>query len=197
MRIIGLTGNIASGKSLVSNILKELGAEIIDMDNIGKEIQDSNYQHSVESLIKAFGNVIAKNGKINRKKLGEIVFGKQEMLKKLNDIMIPLMTNKLRESIKFHKNAKILIIDAALLFEAGWDRFTDEVWVVYVSRDIQMVRLKKREQIDNSEATKRIQAQMDILEKIRKADVVIDNTKDLEYLKQQVLTLWEKETSSI
>ncbi len=119
------------------------------------------------------------------------------MLKKLNDIMIPLMTNKLCESIELHKNAKILIIDAAILFEAGWDRFTDKVWVVYVSRDIQMDRLKKREQMENSEASKRIQAQMDILEKIRKADVVIDNTKDLEYLKKQVMTLWDKEISSI
>ncbi len=194
MKIIGLTGNIASGKSSVSKILKELGAEVIDMDSIAKEIQDENYDNVLDKIRNRFGDSVVINNKLNRKKLAQIVFSNQDALKALNDIMVPLMTEKLLKEIEKQKKlqTKIIIIDAAILLEAEWNRYVDKLWVVYTPYEIQMKRLTEREKIALDEANMRIEAQMNINEKIMKADVVIDNSKDFKHLYKQVKTLWEK-----
>jgi dephospho-CoA kinase len=196
--IIGLTGNIASGKSAISYFLKSLGAEVIDMDKIGKQIQEANYKNVVQKIINRFGGDIIKNGKIDRKELGNIVFSHREALNDLNSIMIPLMTEKLQHIIQINikKNTKVLVIDAAILFEANWDRLADEIWVVCVPRDIQIKRLVQREKITNKEAVMRVDSQLSILEKINKADIVIDNSKDLESIKLKVFQLWQNIKSS-
>lgn len=195
MKIIGLTGNIASGKSSVSKILQELGADVLDMDIIGKSIQEVNFENVIESIKKSFGKeVVQENNKLNRKGLSKIVFSNNKALKELNRIMVPPMTHKLLEYIKEKKKEKkkIVVIDAAILFEAGWDTIVDEIWVVYTPENIQKKRLIEREGLTNDEALARIKSQMDIKEKIKKAKYVIDNSKDFEFLKEQVLKLWVK-----
>ena len=199
MKIIGLTGNIASGKSAISYILKNLGAEVVDMDKIGKQIQELNYKKVIEKIEKRFGKEIIENEKINRKKLGSIVFSDQQALIDLNSIMIPLMTEKLKRTIDENrkKETKVLVVDAAILFEANWDKFVDYVWVVYVPRETQINRLIKREKITQEEAIMRVDSQESIDEKIEKADVVIDNSKNLEAVKLKILELWNVITISI
>jgi len=199
MKIIGLTGNIASGKSAISYILKNLGAEVLDMDKIGKQIQELNYKKVIEKIEKRFGKEIIENEKINRKKLGSIAFSDKQALIDLNSIMIPLMTEKLKRTIDENrkKETKVLVVDAAILFEANWDKFVDYVWVVYVPRETQINRLIKREKITQEEAIMRVDSQESIDEKIEKADVVIDNSKNLEAVKLKILELWNVITISI
>jgi len=199
MKIIGLTGNIASGKSAISYILKNLGAEVVDMDKIGKQIQELNYKKVIEKIEKRFGKEIIENEKINRKKLGSIAFSDKQALIDLNSIMIPLMTEKLKRTIDENrkKETKVLVVDAAILFEANWDKFVDYVWVVYVPRETQINRLIKREKITQEEAIMRVDSQESIDEKIEKADVVIDNSKNLEAVKLKILELWNVITISI
>ena len=199
MKIIGLTGNIASGKSAISYILKNLGAEVLDLDKIGKQIQEVNYKKVIEKIEKRFGKEIIENEKINRKKLGSIAFSDKQALIDLNSIMIPLMTEKLKRTIDENrkKETKVLVVDAAILFEANWDKFVDYVWVVYVPRETQINRLIKREKITQEEAIMRVDSQESIDEKIEKADVVIDNSKNLEAVKLKILELWNVITISI
>jgi dephospho-CoA kinase len=199
MKIIGLTGNIASGKSAISYILKNLGAEVVDMDKIGKQIQEVNYKKVIEKIEKRFGKEIIENEKINRKKLGSIAFSDKQALIDLNSIMIPLMTEKLKRTIDENrkKETKVLVVDAAILFEANWDKFVDYVWVVYVPRETQINRLIKREKITQEEAIMRVDSQESIDEKIEKADVVIDNSKNLEAVKLKIFELWNAITISI
>ncbi len=199
MKVIGLTGNIASGKSFISEFLKSLGAEVIDMDKIGKEIQDKNIGNVMEKIREIFGGKFVKNGKIDRRLLGNYVFSNKEALEKLNSIMIPLMTERLRKILyeKEKKGAKVVVIDAAILFEAGWDKFADEVWVVYTPKEKQLERLMKREKISEEEAEIRINAQTDIKEKMKRATYVINNSSDTEAVKDQVLKLWNRVENSI
>jgi dephospho-CoA kinase len=199
MKIIGLTGNIASGKSAISYILKNLGAEVVDMDKIGKQIQEVNYKKVIEKIEKRFGKEIIESEKINRKKLGSIAFSDKQALIDLNSIMIPLMTEKLKRTIDENrkKETKVLVVDAAILFEANWDKFVDYVWVVYVPRETQINRLIKREKITREEAIMRVDSQESIDEKIEKADIVIDNSKDLEVVKLKIFELWDAITTSI
>ena len=199
MKIIGLTGNIASGKSAISYILKNLGAEVLDLDKIGKQIQELNYKKVIEKIEKRFGKEIIENEKINRKKLGSIAFSDKQALIDLNSIMIPLMTEKLKRTIDENrkKETKVLVVDAAILFEANWDKFVDYVWVVYVPRETQINRLIKREKITQEEAIMRVDSQESIDEKIEKADVVIDNSKNLEAVKLKIFELWNAITTSI
>ena len=198
MKIIGLTGNIASGKSFVSSVLKELGAFIIDMDKIGRMIQEQNYRNVLEKIREVFGDgIFESDGTLNRKALGEIVFKDRDKLEKLNEIMYPLMEERLIEEIEYAKSvAEVIVVDAAILIEAGWDKLVDEVWVVYAPKNLQLKRLVEREKIDSTSALSRIDAQMPIEEKIKCGDVVINNSEDMEKLKQVVIDLWKRRVLS-
>ena len=198
MKIIGLTGNIASGKSEISKMLSSLGAKVIDMDSIGKEIQAQNKGRVVDRIVQTFGTKFFKDGKLDRHALGNYIFSNEEALEKLNEIMIPEMTKELERmlDIERRKNTEIVVIDAAILFEAGWDKFADEVWVVYTPKMLQIRRLVNREQITKDEAEIRVNAQMPIEEKIKRADFVIDNSKDLNSVKRQVIYLWNRVKNS-
>ncbi len=199
MKVIGLTGNIASGKSEVSKILSNLGAVVIDMDNIGKGIQRKNKGGVMDKIITTFGNKFIKNGRFDRRTFGNYVFSDKEALSKLNEIMIPVMTEELKKILNdlSKEGIKVVVVDAAILFEAGWDKFADEVWVVYTPKALQLKRLRKRENISEDEALIRIEAQMPIEEKIHRADFVIDNSGDLATVEEQVLQLWNRVKNSI
>lgn len=187
MRIIGLTGNIASGKSKISEYLKTKGYKIIDADLIGKTILKDEFIKN--KLIRIFGKeILNDDNSINRKKLGTIVFSSRKNLEKLNRITLPILTKKVKKKINEYKRKKekIVILDAAILIEARWDKIVDEIWVVYTNPDIQLERLIKRENYTIDEAKKRIFAQMDINTKLKYADVIINNSFDWEKTKSQI-----------
>ncbi|MEF3245097.1 MAG: dephospho-CoA kinase [Caldisericaceae bacterium] len=199
MKVIGLTGNIASGKSAVSKFLKELGAEVIDLDSLAKSLQDSNYLGVIDKIKQTFGDkVILYDNILNRKLLAKIVFHNKDELKKLNDIMIPVLTEKLILEIERHREigTNFLVLDAAILFEAEWDKLADITVVICIPKELQLKRLIEREQIDEFEALARINAQMPIEEKIKKADIVIKNTGTIEELKEKVIEVWKKKILS-
>ncbi|MBP7139987.1 MAG: dephospho-CoA kinase [Caldisericia bacterium] len=187
MRIIGLTGNIASGKSKISEYLKTKGFKIIDADLIGKTILEDEFIKN--RLVRVFGTeIMNKDGSIDRKKLGTIAFSSKENLEKLNRITLPLLSKKIKKRINEYKRkkTKLIVLDAAILIEAKWNKIVDEVWVVYTNPEVQLDRLIKRENYSIEEAKNRIDAQMDIDEKLKYADVIINNSFDWENTKQQV-----------
>ncbi|HOC53134.1 MAG TPA: dephospho-CoA kinase [Caldisericia bacterium] len=187
MRIIGLTGNIASGKSKISEYLKTKGFKIIDADLIGKTILEDEFIKN--RLVRVFGTeIMNKDGSIDRKKLGTIAFSSKENLEKLNRITLPLLSKKIKKKINEYKRkkTKLIVLDAAILIEAKWNKIVDEVWVVYTNPEVQLDRLIKRENYSIEEAKNRIDAQMDIDEKLKYADVIINNSFDWENTKQQV-----------
>ncbi len=187
MRIIGLTGNIASGKSKISEYLKTKGFKIIDADLIGKTILEDEFIKN--RLVRVFGTeIMNKDGSIDRKKLGTIGFSSKENLEKLNRITLPLLSKKIKKRINEYKRkkTKLIVLDAAILIEAKWNKIVDEVWVVYTNPEVQLDRLIKRENYSIEEAKNRIDAQMDIDEKLKYADVIINNSFDWENTKQQV-----------
>lgn len=187
MRIIGLTGNIASGKSKISEYLKTKGFKIIDADLIGKTILEDEFIKN--RLVRVFGTeIMNKDGSIDRKKLGTIAFSSKENLEKLNRITLPLLSKKIKKRINEYKRkkTKLIVLDAAILIEAKWNKIVDEVWVVYTNPEVQLDRLIKKENYSIEEAKNRIDAQMDIDEKLKYADVIINNSFDWENTKQQV-----------
>ena len=175
--IIGITGSIACGKSTVSNYLKSKGYIVIDADKIGHEALDDDYVK--EKLILAFGNEILEDNKINRQKLGELVFGSSSNLNVLNSIVHPEIRKKILEKIDKNNDKELIFIDVALLFEAKFDDLVDKIIVVYVDENIQLTRLMKRNSITQEEALNRIKSQMSSIEKVKLADYTINNNLDV------------------
>lgn len=195
VRIIGLTGGIASGKSTVSNMLRELGAIIIDADQIAKKIVKQD-RPALAEIKKFFGKeVIFEDGNLNRKKLGTIVFNNSYLLKKLNEITHPYIIKEIIDVINWYKktcNNRVIILDAALLIEMDLIYLVEEVWLISVPKEVQINRLIQRENISADDAKKRIDAQMPLDEKKQYAHIIIDNSKDIDYLKAQVEQNWSK-----
>lgn len=196
MIVIGLTGGIASGKSTVTALLKEKGAVIIDADKIAREIMSKGEPAWFE-VLNYFGDEILNDDRsdIDRKKLASIVFSDKAKLEALNSITHPKIIEEIKRQVEEYKKAgkKIIVIDAALLIEAGLDKIVDEVWVVAVNEDVQLQRLVAREKdITKDEALKRIKSQMPLAEKLKFADRVIDNNSSIEETKNQVDKIWTK-----
>lgn len=188
---IGLTGNIASGKSVVAGILRECGAAVLDADLVGKNILVENVEGALERVRAAFGDRIFDGNQLDRHVLGNLVFGHPDLLTKLNCIMMPIMTRRIAsELMQLHRISTIVVLDAAILIEAGWQNLVDEIWVVKASKEEQLERLMTRDHLSHDEAVNRIEAQMPLDEKLAFADVVIDNTMDVEQTRRQVKTLW-------
>ena len=175
--IIGITGSIACGKSTVSNYLKSKGYIVIDADKIGHEALDDDYVK--EKLILAFGNEILEDNKINRQKLGELVFGNSINLNILNSIIHPEIRKKILEEIDKNNDKELIFIDVALLFEAKFDDLVDKIIVVYVDKNTQLTRLMKRNSISEKEALNRIMSQMSSIEKAKLGDYTINNNLDV------------------
>lgn len=175
--IIGITGSIACGKSTVSNYLKSKGYVVIDADKIGHEALDNGYVR--EKLVLVFGKEIQENNKIDRQKLGNLVFGNTSNLNILNSIIHPEIRKMILEEINKNKDKEIIFIDIALLFEAKFDDLVDKIIVVYVDENIQLTRLMKRNSITQEEALNRIKSQMSSIEKVKLADYTINNNLDV------------------
>lgn len=195
--IIGLTGGIVSGKSTVARMFKDLGAKIVDADKLGHKVilpQGAAWKR----IIKIFGkDILQKDQTINREKLGKIVFANQNLLKKLNKITHPEIIKLIKKEINLAKDdskeeKKILIIDAALVYETKIDRLMDKIIVVYLDEEEQLKRLIKRNNLSKKEALQKIKSQIPLKEKIEIADYVIDNSNSLGKTKEQVETIWQK-----
>ena len=182
--IIGITGSIACGKSTVSNYLKSKGYIVIDADKIGHEALDDDYVK--EKLILAFGNEILEDNKINRQKLGELVFGNSSNLNVLNNIIHPEIRKKILEKIDKNNDKELIFIDVALLFEAKFDDLVDKIIVVYVDENTQLTRLMKRNSISKKEALSRIVSQMSPIEKAKLGDYTVNNNLDVINTYEQV-----------
>ncbi|MDA8234502.1 MAG: dephospho-CoA kinase [Clostridia bacterium] len=195
MRIIGLTGGIASGKSTVSRMLKELGAYIFDADLIAKEAVAPG-QCALQEIVKAFGQeVLLPDGSLDRKKLGTMVFSDPEKLAVLNEITHPRVKEKITCGLEALKSCSrngdmVAVVDAPLLIESGMTEMVDEVWLVAVKEELQVKRVMDRDGLSIEETRRRLAYQMPLKDKLPYADIVIDNNGTLEETYQQVLNLW-------
>ena len=192
--LIGLTGGIASGKSTVSNYLKELGAKIIDGDIIARAVVVPE-KPAWKAIVETFGNeILLADLSLNRLKLGEIVFNNKKAKELLENIISPYIAAEINKQLNSFKKVKniIVVLDLPLLYENNWDKITDENWVVFVEQDIQIKRLCDRNNFTIEQALSRINNQLPLFKKAGKANVVIDNNFDIENTKQQVLANWQE-----
>jgi len=195
--IIGLTGGIVGGKSTVATMCRDLGAKIIDADILGHSVI-LPYKPAWKKIVKLFGEDILGNDRtIDREKLGKIVFADQVLLKKLNEMTHPEIIKLIKKEInlarsKTYNQEKILVIDAALIYEAKIDRLMDKIIVVYIDEDEQIKRLIKRNNLSKDEALQRVKSQIPMKEKIKMADYVIDNSNSLDTTREQVKKIWQE-----
>ena len=193
MLTIGLTGGIGTGKSVVANLLVQQGALIIDADRLGHEAY-TPHSEAWEAVVAAFGtDILTSEGEIDRRKLGGIVFADETQLERLNGIMHPLMAKMVehRKAAFDAGGVAVTVVEAAVLFEAGWDSLVDEVWTTHASESTVVQRLFERNGLDEAEARKRINSQMSATERNRRSDVLVDNSGDLTALEQTVKNLWK------
>ena len=186
-KIIGLTGSISTGKTQVSNFLREKGEKVIDADLIAREVVD--LENVKEKIKKAFGENIYVDDKLDRSGLAEIVFRDEEKRQILNEIEHPEIYRIILEEVKKSKGR--VFVDIPLLFESEelnkkYGLVFDEVWLVYVNREKQIERLAKRDGISKDYALEKINSQLSVEEKKRLADVIIDNSSTLSETFRQV-----------
>ncbi len=189
-KIYGLTGSIATGKSFVSSIFQQLGAEIIDADKIAKQIVEKG-SPVLEEIKKAFGDEsINKDGTLNRQFIRKMITESETARKTLNSITHPAIIEKENQLVEQSKN-KLIIVDAALLIESGSYKRFEKIILVYCKPKIQIERLMKRDNLDYKTAEKHIKMQMSIEEKRKYANYIIDNSSTKENTKKQVVKLYE------
>ncbi|PGL69167.1 dephospho-CoA kinase [Bacillus sp. AFS055030] len=193
-KIFGLTGSIASGKSTVSNFLKELNVPIVDADVIAKEVVEIG-QPAYKQIVEAFGSeILLDSGEINRPLLGSIIFNNKEKRLQLNEIVHPEVRRVMKEQAdRYIKQGEpLVILDIPLLYEGNSIELVEKVIVVTVSEENQLKRLMKRNGLSKEDALLRIASQIPVKEKEARADYVINNNGDIEDTKKQVKDLLNK-----
>ena len=177
--VIGITGGIGSGKSVVTSLLRDkFGAAVIDTDTIGHEVIEIG-KSAYKKVIETFGNkVLAKDGSIDRKKVGSLVFSNQELLCKLNDIIHPAVEMEVDKRIDefIKKNYKYIALETALLIKVGYNRKCDKVWFVYADKDIRLKRLYNNRGVEKEKAIKIFESQNSEEEFRDIADDIINNS---------------------
>jgi len=194
MKVIGLTGGIGSGKSTVSRFLAELGAVILNADEVGHKAFKPDTE-IWRKVVAAFGRqILTPDGNIDRKKLGDIVFGNPESLSRLNQIMHPRMYALVKAQLEEYRRQgmRVVVLEAPLLLEAGWTSLVDEVWVTTSPEATVLKRLEERTGLSQAESLTRIRSQLPSAERVRHADVVINTDCDLDELKSKVKELWQR-----
>jgi dephospho-CoA kinase len=192
--VIGLTGGIASGKSVVSGMLAERGALVIDADKVGHEAYAKG-SGCYEKVVSAFGqDVVGPDGEIDRKALGGKVFGDPVQRKRLESIVWPWMRETMdRRLAKIRaEGTPVVLLEAAVLIEADWTPIVDRVWVVIVPPELARERIMARNQLSAEQADARIAAQLTNDERVKHAQVVIENAGTLDELRAKVDAEWEK-----
>lgn len=184
--IVGLTGGIAMGKTTISQFLKSKAIPVVDADQIAHEIL--TVDEVKVKLMDTFGeSILDKNQNIDRRKLGPIVFNDQRQLEKLNIIVQPYIRTEIASQLDTFSASKVVVLDAPVLFEQGYEKMVDYLMVIKTSAQIQVERLMQRDSLNEIDAQKRIQAQMPIEEKVKKADIVIDTSGTIEETRSQVV----------
>lgn len=194
MYVIGLTGGIGSGKSTVAAILEEQGAVVLNADLVGHEVYLPG-RPAWQEIVDAFGrNVLAPDGTIDRKKLGAAVFSDPRALKRLNRIVHPRMKGMMREKLAEldRGGVEVAVLEAALLFDAGWDDLADEVWVTVAPPEVAAQRAAQRSGVPVEHVLERIKAQMSNEERLRRSHVVIDTSGDLNATERQTVQEWQR-----
>ncbi|MDD5434635.1 MAG: dephospho-CoA kinase [Nitrospira sp.] len=195
MPFIGLTGGIASGKSVVAGILKSLGAYIIDADVIARGLVKQGLP-AWQEIVEVFGKeILSGDGNINRTQLGSIVFKDPAKRETLNSILHPKILEEAarrKKEIEENDPEAIIIFDVALLIETGSLNLVDAVILVYTDEELQIKRLMERNGFTREEALARINAQLPVEDKKRFADYMIDTSKPIEVVEQQAVEIFKK-----
>jgi|TARA_B100001964_G_scaffold50429_1_gene56813 dephospho-CoA kinase len=195
MLLIGLTGGIASGKTTVSNMFVKLGAHLIDADVIARDVVKPD-KPAWKEIVSAFGESVLDDKKeIIREKLAAAIFNSPEKRKQLEAITHPRIIeeeNRLINEIRKNNKPGIIILDAALLIEAGHHNRVDKLIVVYLNKNTQIKRLRKRDSLSFADAKKRLDSQMSLNEKVNLANYVIDNGKSTDESEKQVSQIYKK-----
>jgi dephospho-CoA kinase len=195
MILVGLTGGIASGKSLVSKILKDLGAYLIDADKIAHQVIQPR-RPAYQEILKQFGkSILRKDGTIDRSRLGKLVFAdpaKRANLEKIIHPRVFAIEEARRKQISKKDPRAVIIFDAPLLIETHAHEWMDRVILVYADRKTQLKRLMDRDHLDTKEAKRRISAQLSNREKKKVADFIIDGSRSTKEVAEQTKTIFEK-----
>ena len=195
MKIIGLTGGIACGKSTVSAELRALGAAIIDADALAHELSQP-HQPIYNAYVERFGReIVTAYGTLDRAAIARRVFADPAVRAEVEAIAHPIIRSAAEARLRAARdeNKRAAVLDVPLLFEAGWDALADETWVVALPREEQLARLLARDtSMDAGEARARIAAQMPLAEKCARADVVIDNSGTVEEIREYIGKLWKE-----
>ncbi len=193
MIVIGLTGGIGSGKSTVTGFLADLGAEVMDADKIGHELLQPDTE-TAKAVIVAFGQDIVKpDGEIDRAELGKKVFGDPEALKRLNAIVHPSLLQRLVDRVEEQRGTgtKVVVVEAAIMIEAGWQSLADETWVTLAPEDTVVGRVMAAKGLTEDQVRARIRSQMPVEEKAKLATVIVDTQGSLEEVRGRVEELWQ------
>jgi len=189
LKVIGLTGGIASGKSTVSNYLIDKGYRVIDADMIARDVVKKG-SRALDEIVKAFGErILNADSTLNRKKLRAIVFNNKNALNDLENITHPLIINEIKKNIQMLRNKKevsTVFLDCPLLFEMALEGLVDEVWLVSTTINHQIERIVQRDSTNALEAQKIIDQQMSLDEKAKRCDVIIENNDTIASLKSQI-----------
>ena len=189
---IGLTGGIASGKSTVGAMLRQMGAVVIDTDWIAHEVTAPGSGALMEMSRRYGTDIVKEDGSLRRDAVGKIVFSDPVEKKWLEALLHPLIRAEAEKQAQaaFEAGQRVVVMDVPLLFESGWNGKVDEIWTVYTPQAIQEVRLQRRDGYTDSEIADRLASQWPIDEKAKRADVVIDNTGLPESTRRQVEVAW-------
>lgn len=189
MKVIGLTGGIASGKTTITNYLISKGIKVIDGDLVARQVVEKGSVGLAE-IISHFGqDYLTADGSLDRKKLGSLVFKNPSKLEELNGIIHPLVRQEFIKEIKEERlsgKRKFIVLDAALLIESKMTDLVDELWLVYADVEIQIDRIIQRDEISKEEALAVIKSQMSLEDKKNYADVIIDNNRDIKDVYKEV-----------
>ena len=187
MRVIGLTGGIASGKSTVGQMLKDLGVAVIDADELARQVVEPG-EPALAEIAQRFPGMLTPEGRLNRSLLGEKIFGAESERLALNAIVHPRIHQLFLEKMRAlaASGVDVAVYDAALLIENKLDQRMDGVIVVLVPPEVQVSRLVARSGISSEEAERRVAAQLPLAEKARYATWIVDNSNDLGSTRDQV-----------
>ncbi|AAP28517.1 MULTISPECIES: dephospho-CoA kinase [Bacillus] len=192
--VIGLTGGIASGKSTVSQMFRELSIPVIDADIIAREVVEKG-KPAYNKIVEVFGTeVLQEDGELDRPKLGSVVFYNEEKRLQLNKIVHPAVREEMNRQKEMYikEGMQAVVLDIPLLFESKLTSLVDRVLVVAVKPHTQLERLMKRNNFSEEEATARIQSQMPLEEKVKNADEVINNDGTIMGTKTQLQAILKK-----
>lgn len=193
-KTIGLTGSVATGKSTVSNLIQQAGIPLVDADIAARKVVEPGTE-GLKEIVAYFGEeILLADGTLDRAKLGEIIFKDKEKREKLNEITHPRVKDYMLEARErfFRAGEELVFFDIPLLFESHLESLVDQIVVVWTTPETELKRLMERNNLTKEDALRRIESQMGIDEKARKADFVIDNNESLEKTQKQVYTFIER-----